>query len=111
MLSIAKRFHDSAEDDVNLLEAVRLRDQRAMITLFDRYASVSYLVALGILKDTEAAEDVMQDVLFQVWTGSRPMAAKGAPFGAWLVCVTRNRAIDVLHKRRPISDSTSSSHR
>jgi RNA polymerase sigma-70 factor (ECF subfamily) len=110
MSSLFQRFHDFAEDDVKLLEAVRLRDQCAMITIFDRYASVIYSVALGILKDTEAAEDVMQDVLCQVWTGSRTTPANGAPFGAWLVCVTRSRAIDVLGKRRPISDSTSSFH-
>jgi RNA polymerase sigma-70 factor, ECF subfamily len=101
VLPIVKRFHDFAEDDANLLKAVRLRDQQAMITLFDRYASVVYSVALGILENIEAAEDVMQEVLFQVWTGARTMTPNGAPFGARLVCVTRACAIELLQKRRP----------
>jgi RNA polymerase sigma-70 factor (ECF subfamily) len=100
MVPIIRRFCDSAEDDANLLQAVRLRDQGAMAAIFDRYASVIFSMALIVLKDPGTAEDVMQDVLFQVWTGSLAQNADGVPFGAWLVCVTRNRAIDARAKRR-----------
>ncbi|AXC16060.1 RNA polymerase sigma-70 factor (plasmid) [Acidisarcina polymorpha] len=100
MLPIIKRFHDTAENDANLLQAVRRKDQQAMVTIFDRYASVVYTVALGIMEDHAAAEDVMQEVLFQVWTGSQTMNAHGVPFGVWLVCVTRSRALDASRKCR-----------
>jgi RNA polymerase sigma-70 factor, ECF subfamily len=101
MLPIIRRFRDSAEDDANLLQAVRLRDQGAMAAIFDRYASMVFSVAFRVVKDPGTAEDVMQDVLFQVSSGSRAMNPNGVPFGAWLVCVTRNRAIDARRKRRP----------
>lgn len=102
MFPIVKRFYDSAEDDANLLQAVGRKDQRAMIAIFDRYASVVYSVALKVLKNPTAAEDLMQDILFQVWTGSQTVSASGIPFGAWLVCVTRSRAAEDLRKAFPI---------
>jgi RNA polymerase sigma-70 factor, ECF subfamily len=101
MLAIVKRFRDSAEDDRNLLQAVRRRDQQAMAAIFDRYASVVYSVATGVLNDSAAAEDVMQDVLFEVWTGSQTLNSNGVVFGVWLVCTTRSRARDALRECRP----------
>ena len=37
-------------------------DQSAMAELYDRYSSVVYAVALRMLGDTGAAEDVLQEV-------------------------------------------------
>ncbi len=56
-----------AADDDRLLDRVRARDQRAMTDLFDRYGRMVYSVALRVLKDPGNAEDVMQDVFFNLW--------------------------------------------
>ena len=42
-------------------------DQSAMAELYDRYSSVVYAVALRVLGDTGAAEDVLQEVFLQLW--------------------------------------------
>jgi len=42
-------------------------DQGAMAQLYDRYSSVVYAVALRVLGDTGAAEDVLQEVFLQLW--------------------------------------------
>jgi RNA polymerase sigma-70 factor, ECF subfamily len=90
-----------AASDVSLLERVRLRDQSAMAALFDRYGGMVYSVALRVLKDPGNAEDVMQEVFFQVWQNSQLFVAHRGPLGAWLLVVTRNRAVDVLRRRKP----------
>ena len=87
-----------------LLELVQARDQRAMAEIFERYSRMAYSVALRVLNDTAQAEDVVQDVFFQVWEKPSAFAAERGSLPAWLAVVTRNRAIDALRKRRP-SDS------
>jgi len=42
-------------------------DQSALAELYDRYSSVVYAVALRVLGDTMAAEDVLQEVFLQLW--------------------------------------------
>jgi RNA polymerase sigma-70 factor (ECF subfamily) len=90
----------NANDEL-LLDRVRQGDQQAMTDLFDRYGSLVYSVALRVLKDPGQAEDVMQEVLFQVWENPKTFAATRGSLGAWLAVVARNRAIDVLRRRRP----------
>jgi RNA polymerase sigma-70 factor, ECF subfamily len=75
-----------------------------MAALFDRYGGMVYSVALRVLKDAGNAEDVMQEVFFQVWQSPQTFVARRGSLGAWLLVVTRNRAVDVLRRRKP-SDS------
>jgi RNA polymerase sigma-70 factor (ECF subfamily) len=94
----------SAAGDESLFDGVRLRNQSAMAELFDRYGSMVYSVALRVLKDTGNAEDVMQEVFFQVWQNPQTFVPGRGSLGAWLLVVTRNRAVDLLRRRKP-SDS------
>lgn len=87
--------------DDELLESVRTKDQSAMAELFDRYGRMVYSVALRVLKDAGNAEDVMQDVFFQLWEKPRGFLSGRGSLSAWLLVVARNRAIDALRKRRP----------
>jgi RNA polymerase sigma-70 factor (ECF subfamily) len=91
---------DTKQDEL-LLDRVRARDHQAMADLFDRYGSMVYSVALRVLKDPGHAEDVMQDVFFQLWENPRAFIAGRGSLGAWLLVVARNRAIDALRRRRP----------
>ena len=91
----------AAIDDGTLLQRVRQGDQRAMAEVFDRYGRAVYSVALRILKDTGHAEDVMQDIFFQVWRNSDSFVQGRGSLGAWLVVIARNRSIDLLRRRKP----------
>src|ERR1700730_12864988 len=88
-------------EDERLLDRVRVRDQQAMTDLFDRYGSMVYSVALRVLKDPGHAEDVMQDIVFQLWENPRAFVSSRGSLGAWLLVVSRNRAIDTLRRRKP----------
>jgi RNA polymerase sigma-70 factor (ECF subfamily) len=94
----------SAAQDELLLERVRARDHKAMTDLFDRYGGLVYSVALRVLKDPGHAEDVMQDVFFNLWENPKSFVSARGSLGAWLLVVARNRAIDALRRRKP-SDS------
>jgi RNA polymerase sigma-70 factor (ECF subfamily) len=95
------RAHFTAADDASLLERVRCKDQKAMVDLFDRYGSMVYSLALRVLKDPANAEDLIQDVFFQLWENPRAFTPGRGSLAAWLLVVARNRAVDVLRHRRP----------
>jgi len=90
--------------DLALVSAIRSGDQNAMASLYDRYSPIVYSVALRVLGDTRAAEDIQQDVFMQLWRNPGAFDASRGNLGAWLAVITRNRAIDALRKRRPETD-------
>lgn len=100
----SRRKDESGPSDDLLLESIRRKDQQAMADVFDRYGGMVYSVALRVLKDKEQAEDVMQDIFFQLWSKPAAYVQGRGSLGAWLLVVARNRAIDKL-RRRKASDS------
>ncbi len=75
-----------------------------MAQLYDRYSGVVYSVALRVLGDTGTAEDVLQEVFLQLWRNPDVFDASRGSLAGWLAVIARNRAIDMLRKRRPETD-------
>ena len=94
-----------ATKDGALVAGVRAGDEHAMAQLYDRYSPVVYSVALRVLADTGAAEDVLQEVFLQLWRNPAAFDSNRGSLGAWLAVIARNRAIDALRKRKPESDA------
>lgn len=90
--------------DLAIVTGLKAGDQNAMAELYDRYSSVVYAVALRVLGDTGAAEDVLQEIFLQLWRNPGAFDAARGSLGAWLAVIARNRAIDALRKRRPETD-------
>jgi RNA polymerase sigma-70 factor, ECF subfamily len=90
--------------DLATVTAMKAGDQSAMAELYDRYSSIVYAVALRVLGDTGAAEDILQDVFLQLWRNPGAFDSARGSLGAWLAVITRNRAIDALRRRRPETD-------
>lgn len=91
----------AAMGDGLLLNRASLGDQQAMTELFDRYGRMVYSVALRVLNDPAHAEDVMQEIFFQVWRNPGSFTQGRGSLGAWLAVMARNRAIDALRRRKP----------
>src|ERR1700758_5641351 len=91
----------STRDDAALLQMVQGGDEHAMASLFDRYSKVVYSVALRVLRDPSAAEDVLQEIFMQIWRNPDSFVATRGSLGGWLAVVARNRSIDALRRKRP----------
>jgi RNA polymerase sigma-70 factor (ECF subfamily) len=90
--------------DSALWSAMRSGDARAMAMLYDRYSSIVYAVALRVLSDSAAAEDVLQEVFLKLWRNPGSFDGTRGALGPWLAVISRNHSIDVLRKRHPQTD-------
>ena len=68
--------------------------------LYDRYGPLAYTVALRILSDQSAAEDIVQEAFLAVWRRGATYQASRGSLRAWLCTIVRNRAIDRLRGER-----------
>lgn len=82
-----------------LLWRIAAGDQQAMAELYDQTHPLVYGLALRVLGDPGAAEDVMVEVYTQAWQRVGDYdAGRGSP-SAWLLNITRSRAIDARRAR------------
>lgn len=90
----------SQEADEASLRRVAAGDGGGLAELYDRHGRAVYSLALRILGDTTESEEVVQDVFVQAWRQAARYDTTRGPVVAWLLMVTRSRAIDRLRRRR-----------
>jgi RNA polymerase sigma-70 factor (ECF subfamily) len=88
------------ESDRELVARVRDADPAALATLYDRYAPAVHGLTRAILRDDRLAEEATHDVFLGVWQDPSSYQPARGVFAAWLLRVARNRAIDLLRRRR-----------
>jgi len=88
-----------APDSV-LIENMRTGDEAALSTLYDRYSAMLFGMLVRILRDQQAAEEVLQDLFLQLWRNAAQFDAARGSLPAWLMVIGRNRAISRLRGRR-----------
>jgi RNA polymerase sigma-70 factor, ECF subfamily len=101
-LTIAPPADLSADErpDADLLALVVMREQGALAALYDRYGARVFALALRLLGDRQAAEEVAQDVFLRIWLRADTFQPGASSVLAWLLAITRNRSIDELRSRR-----------
>jgi RNA polymerase sigma-70 factor (ECF subfamily) len=91
--------HTTLMIDPNLLARVLKGDQQAFSQLYDHSSTLLFTLALRILGNREEAVELLQDVYWEVWRKvSRYDVGRGTPV-AWLITLTKSRAIDRLRAR------------
>ncbi len=90
----------TALDDAALVQLLTSKDPNALSTLYDRYGKLIFSLAVAVVHDSGAAEEVTQDVFLRVWDNAAVYDQTQANFRSWLTRIARNRAIDVLRKLR-----------
>lgn len=82
------------------MEQIRARHSEALGRVYDKYSKMAYSVALRVLRDGAAAEDVMQEVFLKLWQQPDSFSETRGNLCAWLAVVARNRSIDRLRGGR-----------
>ena len=85
--------------DPTLLTRVAKGDHQAFSQLYDYSSTLLFTLAARILGNHQEAAELLQDVYLEVWRKvSRYDVGRGTPV-AWLVTLTKSRAIDRLRAR------------
>ena len=88
--------HATSTIDPTLLARVVKGDQQAFSQLYDHSSTLLFTLAVRILGNREEAAELLQDVYLEVWRKvSRYDIGRGTPV-AWLITLTKSRAIDRL---------------
>lgn len=86
--------------DQQLMQQICQRQPEALSRIYDLYSTLVYSVALRVLRNGAAAEDVMQEVFLKLWQHPESFADQRGSLCGWLAVVTRNRAIDRIRGGR-----------
>ena len=90
----------SADADHSAVARMAAGDQTALGEFYDRHGRAVYSLAFRILRDQRDAEEVVQDVFAQAWRESARYNMRRGSVMAWLMTLTRSRAVDRLRGRR-----------
>jgi len=84
----------------DLIAAIARGDRGAFERFYDTHAPLAFGLIRRILRDPEAAKEVLQEVFWQVWQDAPGYdSSRGSP-EAWLVMRAKTRAIDKLRSIR-----------
>ncbi len=85
--------------DVSLIEKVVARDEAALSALYDRYSGMVFSVVMRIVRDSQAAEEILQDVFHQLWRNASRFDAERGSLPGFLMVSARNRAISRMRRK------------
>jgi RNA polymerase sigma-70 factor (ECF subfamily) len=98
--------YDAGQDDARLvtLAVARVKegDSTALHFLYLRYRDDVRRYVASIVRDHHDAEDVMQSVFLKLMSAIHGYEERGVPFGAWLLRVAHNAAVDTVRARRAV---------
>lgn len=83
--------------DHDLWDLLRSGDRLAYAELYERYFSVLYLHARNRLKNTQEAEDVIQEIFIDLWANAEKINIK-SNLTHYLIACTRNKVLNLISR-------------
>jgi RNA polymerase sigma-70 factor (ECF subfamily) len=80
----------------SIIELLGRGSPEAFEALYDRYSRLAYTVAIRVLSDEAAAEDVVQESFLAIWRSVARYRVDRGSLRTWICTIVRNRAIDRL---------------
>ena len=87
-------------EDAELLSWISRQSRAALEVLYSRYSDAIHSLAMHILRDAGAAEEVTQDTFFNVWRRGSSYRPDRGKVTAWLFSIGHHRVIDEVRRRK-----------
>ncbi len=101
MTNIDTKCCDTQSDALQMqawVTAIAGGDEQGLAQLYEATLSRVYGLALRITRNPQAAEEVSEEVYWQVWREALRFNSQRGNVIAWLLTMTRSRALDYLRK-------------
>ena len=85
--------------DEILASRIAQGDASALEVLYDRYAAMVLGIAFKILDDRALAENLLQEIFWQVWQSASMYRPESGSFMGWLFRTARQLAMDAQAQR------------
>ncbi len=82
-----------------LLPLILKKDNRAFTIMYDMYSKSLFAVISNLIKETEDAEDVLQEVFVKIWKNIDSYNDSKGRLYTWMLNIARNTAIDKLRSK------------
>ena len=89
----------SIRDDHDLLTACAEGDEEALGSLYDRFGTVAYRLALRVVRDAALAEDVVQEAFLTVWRQAASFDPSRGRASTWILMLVHRRAVDFVRNQ------------
>lgn len=90
----------SVQEDMILIKRIAQKDSASFQAFYRKYSGLIFSAIANVLNDHHDAEDVMQEVLVQLWNKAHLYEPrKGKPL-TWITTMARNRAIDRIRSKQ-----------
>ena len=97
----AQKVVDYGElEDRDLLDLIVDGAREALETLYDRYSTAIFSLAVQMLRDAGAEEEVTQDAFLNVWRRASSYRSQRGNVSSWLFSIAHHRAIDEIRRRK-----------
>lgn len=83
-------------EDLELMQRIAAGDEAAMSLLYTEHESSVYAFAMKKLNDSQAAADIVHDVMIAIWKGA---AFQGrSSLRSWILGIAHNKIVDHIRK-------------
>ena len=82
-----------------LIEQLKLKDERAFKTIVDTWQDMVYNTVLGIVQNAQDAEDVSQEVFIQVYESIQNFKGD-SKFSTWIYRIAVTKSLDLLRRKK-----------
>ena len=93
-------FDPARDDDGALVASVARGDARALEHIYERYSRGVYSLAVRLLSDSTAAEEVVQETFLKLWRQPNAYQPARGRLLPWLLGVAHHHAVDMLRRRQ-----------
>jgi RNA polymerase sigma-70 factor (ECF subfamily) len=84
--------------DQGLLALCARGDRDALGALYDRYGSAAYSLARRIVRDSQHAEDAVQEAFLAVWRQAGSFDGRRARPSTWILALVHHKSIDLVRR-------------
>jgi RNA polymerase sigma-70 factor (ECF subfamily) len=88
------------EPDEQLLARIARGDGAAFEVLYDRFSMGVYSLALRMLRDRAAAEEVTQEVFLGIWRGAGEFDPGRGSGRSWILAQAHHKTVDAVRRMR-----------